>query len=235
MLPSISGQARSITLAHHPSLPPPVTHFRVSAPGKIKKKNLKSHTQTLVGLTGAGPLPGPVIVEGLAAVTLGTLCVVLAVAHQLLLLVLHAARRVPIALAAPADLQLPHCIVIGGRAGAPLLLASIPAAQIAEQVRTAEDHTDVGGRHPVLEHRAAVEVLGGGSPIKCAEGNEPTGEGVEVGEPISAEGLLLVLLGDSGFAWFAIDLTALGGVVLVRHPGLAIVHGFEDGSGLRPG
>lgn len=48
-------------------------------------------TQTLIGLTGIGPLPRPVIVKGLTAVTFWSFCVVFAVTHQFAFLVFQTA------------------------------------------------------------------------------------------------------------------------------------------------
>ena len=61
-------------------------------------------TQALVGVFGRSSPPGAVVVEGLAHLAVVTLCVVLAVAHRLAVLVPRTLTGVAIALA-PGDME----------------------------------------------------------------------------------------------------------------------------------
>lgn len=67
---------------------------------------LQGLTKAGVGFSGSGPLPRPVAVEGLAAAAVRALSAVPAVAGQVALGVQQAPGRMPIALAAPAHLEL---------------------------------------------------------------------------------------------------------------------------------
>lgn len=102
----------------------------------------------LVGLASRGALPGPIVVEGLATVAFRAGRVVPTVTHQTVVSVAHATRRVAIALAAAANLQVRYCIVIGVASQLRVIFVLV-----AKRVQAAESHADVCGGDPVLQHR----------------------------------------------------------------------------------
>ena len=156
--------------------------------------------------------------EGFAAVALGPGRVVFALADQRPLAVLHALGGVSVALAAAAHLQVGHGVEVGVPGQLRVVLVLVP-----EGVQAVEDHADVGGRHPVLQHRRVVEVVGGGPSVQRAEGDEAAAERPHVGVGVGADRLLLVLLGDDGPVGPVEHLLTLRGVELERRPGAAVV------------
>lgn len=196
----------------------------------VKDKTGECLTDTLVGFPGCGALPGSVVVERFAPVALRSRRVVFALAHQIPLSVLDALWSMPIALAPSSYLQVRHCVKVGvaGQLGVVLILVS-------KSVKPAEDHFDVGGRHPVLEHRGVVEVVRRRSAVQGAEGYEPTCQRVHVCVGVRADRLLLVLLCDSCLVLPVVHLLALSRVKLKWHPRFAIVHGLVDRHGLGSG
>lgn len=97
------------------------------------------------------------------------------------------------------------------------------------EVQPVEDDLDVGGRDPVLEHGAVVEVDGTGTALQRAERDPRRGRPGAV-EPVRvrAQRLLLVGLGDDGPIGPAVNLAALARVELERLPCLAVVHALVD-------
>lgn len=84
-----------------------------------------------------------------------------------------------------------------------------------------------------LEDGAVVEVVGAGSALQRGEGHVSSGERRDVAEVVGAERLLLVLSGaDEAVARLLIRLLAGAAVVLVRHPGAALLGPLVDGEAL---
>lgn len=166
--------------------------------------------------------------ERFAPVALWSRRVVFALANQIPFPVFDAFRRVSVALAPSPDLQVRHGIKVRVSRQLRVVLVLIP-----EGVKPAEDHLDVGGRHPVLQHRGVVEVMRRRSAVQGAEGDESTCQRVHVRVGVRADGLLLVLLGYCGLILPVVHLLALSGVILKRHPRLAVVHGLVDCHRLR--
>lgn len=110
--------------------------------------------------------------------------------------------------------------------------------RLLRHVQPVEDYPDVGGGHPVLQHRRVVEVGGGRSALEGAEGDpadraEAVAAGVAVA--VGAPGLLLVRLGDGRAIRPAVDPAALRRVELKGLPGLAVVHRLVDRDRVRLG
>jgi len=105
------------------------------------------------------------------------------------------------------------------------------------EVQPVEYDLHVGGRHPVLEHGAVVEVRGAGTALQRAERDPRHGRRPGPVEPVRvrAQGLLLVGLGDDGPVGPAVHLAALSRVELERLPRLAIIHALVDGDRVRFG
>lgn len=110
--------------------------------------------------------------------------------------------------------------------------------RLLRHVQSVEHHADVGGGHPVLQHRRVVKVGGGRSALQGAEGDSADRtEAVPAGVTmtIGASRLLLVGLGDGGAIRSAVDPTTLRRVELERLPGLAVIHGLVDRDRVRLG
>ena len=167
--------------------------------------------------------------EGLAHLTIVSICVVLAVAHQAPLPVGDAAGSVTVALTAAPDGKVGQGVVVT------LPGTFLVHRLVSVRVELVKDHHDVGGRHPVLQDGAVVEVVGGGPALQGAEGHPGPGQRVDVAVGLRAQGLLLVGLGDGGPRGLAVHLLAVAGVVLEGHPRLAVVHALVDAHGVGPG
>lgn len=104
------------------------------------------------------------------------------------------------------------------------------------EMQPVEYDLDVGGRHPVLEHGAIIEVDGTGTALERAE-RDPRGRRPGAVEPVrvGAQGLLFVGLGDYGPVGPAVHLATLARVELERLPRLAVVHALVDGNRVRFG
>lgn len=102
------------------------------------------------------------------------------------------------------------------------------------KVQPVEYDLDVGGRDPVLEHGAVVEVDGAGPALQRAECDARRGRPGPV-EPVrvGAQRLLFVGLGDDGPVGPAVHLAALARVELERLPRLAVVHALVHGYRVR--
>lgn len=192
----------------------------------------RSHKQTFafVGVPGGGAAPGSVEVEGLAALAVAAGGVVAAVAGQLLgararrlaLLHGHAARRVAVALAAPADREVRHGVVLGARSA---LRRAVRLVALAHHVQAVEHHAHVRGRHPVLQHGGHVEVGRARTPFQRAEG-ESSSAGVLATQSvgIGASRFLLVSGSHSRLIRTPVHPPALARVKLKRLPCQAIIY-----------
>ncbi|TRY91426.1 hypothetical protein DNTS_018795 [Danionella cerebrum] len=184
-------------------------------------------TDALVGLPCCRALPRPVVVEGFAPVALRSPRVVLALAHEVPFAVLYALGRVSVTLAPASDLEIRHRVKVRVPGELRVVLVLVP-----ERVEPVEGDFDICCRDPVLQNRGVVEVVRRGSAVQRAEGDQAAGERLHVGVGVGADGFLLVLLGDGGFARLVVHLLALGRVELERHPGFPVIHGLVDGHGL---
>lgn len=164
--------------------------------------------------------------ERFAPVALRSRRVVLALAHQVILPVLYALRRVPVTLAPTADLQVRHRVKIRVPGELRVVLVFVP-----ERVQPVERHLDVGGRDPVLQDGRVVKVVRRGSAIQGAERNEPTCQRLHVCVRIRADRFLLVLLRYCRLARLVVHFLALGRVELERHPRFPIIHRLVDSHG----
>lgn len=175
--------------------------------------------------------------KGFASVALRPLRVMLAVTNQLSVLLPHAPGGVAVAFTPATNLEVAHRVEIrrqsSGRHGR-LLALTAGHGQRSGVLRATEDHSDVGDRHPVLQHRTGVEILPGRASVQRAERDEAAGERVGVGVPVRAQRLLLVLLGDGGFVGPVVHAAALRGVKLIRSPRAPVVHALVDGQRLGP-
>lgn len=189
-------------------------------------------TDAFVGLVCRGPAPRPVEVEGLALLAVPSRRVVLAVARQLPLPVMHAPRSVAVALAPTPDREVRHGVEERpGRAQRRRRRRSLVGEVVLSLVRQqtgepVEHDLDVCGGHPVLEHGRVVEVVGGRAALQGAE--RDAGHGPRVGAGVRAQGLLLVGLGDGHPGGSPVHPPALTGVELEGVPGLAEVHGLVE-------
>ena len=95
-----------------------------------------------------------------------------------------------------------------------------------------EHNLDVGGRHPVLQHGAVLEVLGAG-PVRQRGEGDPGAGGVLGDVRVQAERLLLVGPVDRHPVVTVPDLATVSGVILERLPGLAVIHRLVDGEAVR--
>lgn len=196
-------------------------------------------TFAFVGVPGGGAAPGPVEVEGLAALAVAARRVVLAVAGELhdaagrRLAALHrdAARRVPVALAAPAHREVRHGVVLAARSRLLLVVHLVP---FVHHVQAVEYDAHVGGRHPVLQHRGDVEVGGAGAPLQRAESEARAPRAVpRQAVAVRAARLLLVGGGDAGLVGPPVHAPALTRVELERLPGHPVVRTLVDRHGVR--
>lgn len=130
----------------------------------------------------------------------------------------------------------------GGGAGGAAAAAAAGAAsgrrvrRRGREVQPVEYNFHVGGRHPVLEHGAVVEVDGAGPALERAE-RDPGRRRPGPVEPVrvGAQGFLFVGLGDDGPVGTAVHLATLSRVELERLPRLAVVHALVHGNRVRFG
>ncbi len=183
-------------------------------------------TDALIGLLVGGSRPGSVVVERFALLTVRPGRVVFAVAHLPSVAPGRAAARVAVALASAADGEVGQRVVVG-------LARLLVRLLVSVRVETVEHDLDVGGRHPVLQHGAVVEVIGGGSALERREADARPAQRVDVAVGVGAERLLLVDLRDDGARRFPVHLLALTRVELKRHPRFPVVHRLVDGHGVR--
>ena len=159
-------------------------------------------TDALVGFSGRCPSPGAIVVEGLTLLTIHPGRVVFTVARQLTILVRAASRRMPVTLAAPSHGEITEGVVVAGTG--PLFHGVL----VAEGVEAVEDDLHIGSCHPVLEYRAVVKVIGGGSALEGAERHPGPAVGVDVAVRVRTQSFLFVSLGDRTPSVFRVHLSA---------------------------
>ena len=177
-------------------------------------------THTLVGLRDGGAGPGSVKVEGLAAFAVDAGRVVATVAGEAAVLVGGAASSVAVTFAASADGEVGQRVVVA-------LPGLLVALLVPVRVEPIEDHLDISGCHPVLQHRRVVEVVRRRPALERAEGHARAAQRVDVAVGVRAQRFLLVGARDDGARRFGIDLLALARVELEGHPGSAVVGALE--------
>ena len=95
-----------------------------------------------------------------------------------------------------------------------------------------EHHLDVGGRHPVLQHGAVLEVLGAG-PVRQRGEGDPRAGGVLGDVRVQTERLLLIGSVDRDPVIAIPDIATISGIILEWLPGLAVIHRLVDGEAVR--
>lgn len=138
-----------------------------------------------VGVFGGGSSPRPVEVERLASLAVPSGGVVLTLARQQHhargprnvagVLHGHAAGPMPVALAAPADREVGHRVVLRPRSRLPLAVYVVP---LVHHMQPIEYYPNVGRRHPVLQYGGHVEVRCARTTLQRTERNPRAGSDV---------------------------------------------------------
>ncbi len=186
-------------------------------------------TYAFIGVIHSGSGPGSVVVEVFAALTVGAVRVVATVTDQFPFPIRDATRGVTVAFTASAHREVGQGVIVA------LFDAFFFRILVSKRLQTVEDDPDIRGGHPVLQHRAVVEVVRRGPPLQRTERHPGPAVGVDVAVGVRTQRLLLVDLGDEGVRFLVVHLLAGAGVELIRDPRLAVIHAFVDGHGVRAG
>ena len=188
----------------------------------------------LVCLVLGGSAPGSVEVEGFALLALPAGGVVLAVAGQVPVLVVLAPAGVTVTLAPSSYRQVRHGQVLARhRVSAQVaLLGRLVCVDgvgldLSFVMLDGEDHHDVCGRDPVLQHGTVLEVLRAGSVCQGGEGDPGAGP-VLADVSVQTQSFLLVSAIYRNSVVSVPNISAVTRVILERLPGLAVIHGLVN-------
>lgn len=173
------------------------------------------------------PAPRCVVVQRQTAVAVRTVRVVLAVADARALAVQaaahHALAGVAVALAACADRN------IGDRIEVRLQHRCVAEHLVAERVQAIQHNANVGGRHPVLQLHAVIEIDGARPALQRREGNVAVAQRRDVTVLAGAERTRFVFaLLDGQEVGHRVRVAAPGTVVLVRRPWARLRRALEN-------